>query len=262
METILDTILEETALELERRMKAMPLGRLEKALASLEPVRDFAGALLAPAPGPRIIAEIKRASPSAGVIREDFYPVEVALAYEAGGAAALSILTNERHFQGKLEHLALIRRFVELPILRKDFIIHPYQVTESRVAGADAVLLIVGILTDSALEECLGTARALGLHALVEVHTEEELERALEMGASIVGINNRDLRSFRVDINTTLELIGKVPDDRIVVSESGISSPEDVRRLGQAGVKAVLIGEAFMRASDIRAKLEEFVGSA
>lgn len=258
MSSIIDNILEETALELDRRMRAMPPSRLERALATCEPVRDFAGALKGPGPLPRVIAEVKKASPSKGVLREEFYPVEIASAYEAGGASAVSVLTNERHFQGRLEYLAIIRRYVQLPILRKDFIIDPYQVTESRVAGADAVLLIAAVLDDASLEECLGSARSLGLHALVEVHTADELKRALSLGAGLIGINNRDLKTFKVDLETTFGLMQDVPDGVTVVSESGIQTRDDLVRLREAGVDAVLIGETFMKAEDIRATVAEF----
>lgn len=258
MSSFLDTILEETALELDRRLRAMPPSRLERALSACEPVRDFSGALKGEGPVPRVIAEVKKASPSKGVLREEFYPVEIASAYEAGGAAALSVLTNERHFQGRLEYLAIIRRYVQLPILRKDFIIHPYQVTESRVAGADAVLLIAAVLDDGTLEECLATARSLDLCALVEVHTAGELKRALALGATLVGINNRDLKTFKVDMATTFNLIKDIPKKVTVVSESGIQTREDLIKLREAGVDAVLIGEAFMKAKDIRAKVAEF----
>ena len=169
MTTILEGILEETALELDRRMGQLPLSRLERALASCDPVRDFPAALRGEGPVPRVIAEVKRASPSKGVIREEFRPVEIASDFEEGGAAAISVLTNERHFQGRLEYVSIIRRFVTLPLLRKEFIIHPYQVTESRVAGADAVLLIAAALDDGRLKECFGAAQTLGLHVLVEV---------------------------------------------------------------------------------------------
>lgn len=260
MGSILDTILEETAFELDRRMRSMPPSRLERALASCEPTRDFTGALKGEGPLPSVIAEVKKASPSKGVLREEFYPVEVASAYEAGGAAAVSVLTNERYFQGRLEYLSIIRRFVGLPLLRKDFIIHPYQVTESRVAGADAVLIIASVLDDDILEECLGSARSLGLHPLVEVHTASELKRALGLGAKLIGINNRDLRTFKVDIETTFKLMGQVPEGVVVVSESGIQSKDDLLRLKEAGVHAVLVGETFMTAKDVRAKVQEFTG--
>lgn len=260
MSSFVDSILEDTALELERRMQAMPPSRLERALASCEPTRDFTAALKGEGPLPRVIAEVKKASPSKGVLREEFYPLEIASAYEAGGAAAVSVLTNERYFQGRLEYLSIIRRYVQLPLLRKDFIVHPYQVTESRVAGADAVLLIALVLEDDLLEECLATADALGLDTLVEVHTEVELKRALDLGAALVGINNRDLKSFRVDVETTFNLVKKVPEGVTVVSESGIQTREDLKKLAEAGVDAVLIGEAFMRAKDVKAAVEELLG--
>ncbi len=260
MSAILEVILEETAVELDRRMREIPLSSLEGALASSGPVRDFHGALQAEGPVPSVIAEVKRASPSKGLLREEFDPLEIASAFEAGGAAAISVLTNERHFQGRLEYVTTIRRVVKLPILRKEFIIHPYQVTESRVAGADAVLLIAAALDDAGLEECFSAAQALGLHVLMEVHTAEELDRAISLGASIIGINNRDLKSFEVDLGVTFDLINRVPDGKVVVSESGIQSRDDLLRLRKAGVDAVLIGESFMRALDIRAKVAELIG--
>lgn len=260
MSTILEGILEETALELDRRMGQLPLSRLERALASCDPVRDFPAALRGEGPVPRVIAEVKRASPSKGVIREEFHPVEIASDFEEGGAAAISVLTNERHFQGRLEYVSIIRRFVTLPLLRKEFIIHPYQVTESRVAGADAVLLIAAALDDGRLKECFGAAQVLGLHVLVEVHTAEELDRAVSLGAALIGINNRDLRTFEVDLETTFELVKRVPEGKIVVSESGIDSRDDLLRLREAGVDAVLIGESLMRAWDIKAKVAELIG--
>lgn len=260
MSAILEVILEETAVELDRRMREIPLSSLEGALASSGPVRDFHGALQAEGPVPSVIAEVKRASPSKGLLREEFDPVEIASAFEAGGAAAISVLTNERHFQGRLEYVTTIRRVVKLPILRKEFIIHPYQVTESRVAGADAVLLIASALDDGRLKECFGAAQALGLHALVEVHTAEELDRAVSVGASLIGINNRNLRTFEVDLETTFELVKRVPEGKIVVSESGINSRDDLLRLREAGVDAVLIGESLMRAWDIKAKVAELIG--
>ncbi|MFQ6672757.1 MAG: indole-3-glycerol phosphate synthase TrpC [Candidatus Tectimicrobiota bacterium] len=259
MSTILETILAETAQELTRRKRQMPLARLEQALAACDPVRDFEGALHTEGPLPTVIAEVKRASPSKGLLREDFHPVEIATAYEAGGAAAISILTNEPHFQGRLEYVPFIRRFVGLPLLRKEFIIDPYQVIESRVVGADAVLLIAAALDDRRLEECFGAAGAVGLHALVEVHTAEELDRAIWLGASLIGINNRDLTTFEVDLGVTFDLIKHIPEGKTVVSESGIATREDLLRLRKAGVDAVLIGESLMRAGDIRAKLAELI---
>lgn len=261
MRSILEVILEETAVELERRMRAMPLSRLEKALVACEEVRDFKAALKGEGPLPMVIAEVKKASPSKGVLREEFYPVEIASAYEAGGASALSVLTNERHFQGRLEYVSIIRRYVQLPILRKEFIVDPYQVTESRVAGADAVLLIAAVLDDASLEECLGTAESVGLRALVEVHTQRELQRALTLGVDLIGINNRDLKTFNVDLGTTLELIRGVPEGVTVVSESGIRTREDLLRLREAGVDAVLIGEAFMVEKNVREALARLLGS-
>jgi indole-3-glycerol phosphate synthase len=221
--------------------------------------RDFAGALRE---GPvRIIAEMKRRSPSRGLIREDFDVASLARAYGEGGADALSILTEEDFFDGSLQYIRQARAFSKLPILRKDFLSDPYQLYEAREAGADAVLLIVAALSDGQLRELGATAIELGLSALVEVHTEEELARALDAGATIIGINNRDLNTFKVTLETAERLAGLVPRDHIVVGESGIHGPMDVRRLADAGIHAFLIGEHFMRATDVTGALSDIKGA-
>jgi indole-3-glycerol phosphate synthase len=221
-------------------------------LASAEeapPARDFWNALGRPG-SVALIAEVKRRSPGAGEIRSDLDPVALARSYEAGGASALSVLTDRVYFGGSLDDLAAVKRAVSIPILRKDFLIDPLQVAEARGAGADAVLLIVRILDDERLTEMLDSAARYGLAALVEVHDAAELERAARAGARIVGINNRDLSTFGTDLDVTVSLLERVPAGARVVSESGIRSPDDVRRLGLEGVDAVLVGESLLRAED------------
>lgn len=224
---------------------------------SAPPTRDFAGALRVD--GLSIIAEIKRRSPSKGLIREHVDPVRIAEIYEAHGARALSVLTDEAYFGGSLEDLRQVREATSLPILRKDFVVDPYQIYEARAAGADAILLIVAILTAEEIRTFLRIARDLDIDALVEVHTLAEQDRALDADARIIGINNRDLKTFTVDLRTTLELVRSIPDDRIMVSESGIRDRADLIRLQEAGVHAVLIGEALMSAPDIGEKLSTLI---
>lgn len=229
----------------------------ERALAA-EPPRDFAAALRRP--GLQVIAEVKRASPSAGVIRPDFDPPALAASYARGGAAALSVLTDLPHFQGTLGHLQAARAAVALPVLRKDFTLGPYHVFEARAAGADAVLLIVALLDDTALRDLLALARELRMAALVEVHDPPEVDRALAAGASLIGINNRDLRTFKTDLGTTLRMAELVEDRSVLVSESGIHSAEDVGKLADAGVRAILVGESLMRSDDIGGKIRMLMG--
>lgn len=229
--------------------------RNPKDLASALTPRDGANAV-------RIIAEIKRASPTQGVIKHDFMPAEIARIYEANGAAAVSILTEEKYFKGNIEYLAAIRRNLRIPALRKDFIFDEYQVYESRVYGADAILLIAAILDQSLLVDLAALARELGMSVLLEVHDEKELERALDVDVKVIGINNRDLKTFKTDLNTTIRLIPYVPKDRVLVSESGINSFEDILMLRQHGVDAFLIGEALMKEDNmhIGKKLKELRG--
>jgi indole-3-glycerol phosphate synthase len=229
---------------------------LEERIGQQEPPRDFAAAIKKGA-GVRLIAEVKRASPSRGLLRPDFDPVALAQTYAAGGAAAISVLTETSYFQGSLDHLTVIRAAVALPLLRKDFIFDPYQVYESRAHGADALLLIVAILSREQLGELLSLSHGLGLSCLVEVHCQSEVESAVASGARIIGINNRDLATFEVDIDTTRRLRPLIPRDRIVVSESGISGQNDVHKLQTWGVNAMLIGEALVTAADIPARLKE-----
>jgi indole-3-glycerol phosphate synthase len=239
-------------------------GRARRDLASVRaaaeasaPARDFAGVLQRRVGGGDIavIAEIKKASPSKGVLREDFRPAEIATSYEAHGATALSVLTDAPFFQGSADYLAAARAATTLPALRKDFIVDPWQVFESRAMGADAILLIAALLDDAALHDFEAAALALGMAVLVEVHDESELERALALRTPLVGINNRNLRTFEVTLETTLSLLARVPPGRLVVTESGIGTPAEVRRMRDAGVHAFLVGEAFMRATDPGAAL-------
>jgi indole-3-glycerol phosphate synthase len=260
MPSILRRIIERKRHRLAEAIGRVGRGEMKSRAADSPPSRDFAGALRG---GPvRVIAEMKRRSPSRGLIREDFDVVSLAAAYGAGGADALSILTEEDFFEGSLEYVREVRSRTPLPILRKDFLFDPYQIYEAREAGADAVLLIVAALGQSELCELTALASELGLSALVEVHTEEELERALKSEADLIGINNRDLNTFEVRLETAEELAGRVPAGRLIVAESGIHGPADVRRLAGAGIDAFLIGEHFMRAPDIPAAVRAIKGAA
>ena len=206
-----------------------------------------------------LIAELKKASPSKGIIRGDFNPLKIALTYQANGASAISVLTDERFFEGKLETLRELKGKITLPILRKDFIIDEYQIYESVYWGADAILLIANILTEEEISNFYKLAKSLGMDVMVEVHSEEDLEKAIKSGAAIIGINNRDLSTFKVDLSATQRLIRLIPPNKIKVSESGIKTYEDVMFLKSLGVDAVLIGEAFMIADDIAAKMREIM---
>ncbi len=257
---ILDQIVADNKLELEARKRSSPLAKLRRVVLEQPSPLDFASALR----GDRIrlIAEVKKASPSRGVIRSDFNPVEIAQTYASNGASAISVLTEARYFQGSLNHLKDIRDALgdkKLPLLRKDFISDPYQIYESRAYGADSLLLIVAILTPEKLDELLWLSHELGMNCLVEVHNEAELEIALKSQARIIGINNRDLSTFTVDITTTERLRPLIPADRIVVSESGIKDRSDMEKLKKWGVDAVLIGESLMSASNIAAKMKELL---
>ena len=246
--SVLDRILGDTREEVERRRRDVPLASLEQALAVRGDERPFSEALTRP--GVSIIAEHKRRSPSAGAIREGSSVADVVCAYERGGAVALSILTEPHHFGGSLDDLREARSATRLPILRKDFIIDPYQVYESAATGADAILLIVAALEQRDLARLYEEARAIDLDVLVEVHDEEELDAALEIDADVIGINNRDLGDFSVDLNRTFDLLSDVPAGKTVVSESGIDSRDAVEELERIGVDAVLVGELLMRAPD------------
>jgi len=259
---ILKKILARKAEEVAERKARLSGAALEDRIATAPPVRGFVAALEAriAAGGAAVIAEIKKASPSKGVLREDFRPAEIARSYEQGGAACLSVLTDVDFFQGSDEYLQEARAACGLPVLRKDFMIDPWQVREARAIGADCILLIVAALEDGQMRELAEGAAELGMDVLVEVHDMAELERALALPCRMIGINNRDLRTFEVSLDTTLGLLADIPADRLVVTESGIHTPEDVARMRAAGVHAFLVGEAFMRADDPGARLAELFG--
>jgi indole-3-glycerol phosphate synthase len=255
--TVLQEILDHKVRELEERRRQHPLRELARAPGFDLPRRDLAAALAAP--GRRIIAEIKRASPSRGRIREDFDPVAIGRGYEAAGAAAVSVLTDERFFEGSLDYLSAVRDAVSIPVLRKDFLFEPYHLYEARAAGADGFLLIAAVLRAEIIRELVALGREMEMTALVEVHTEEQLARAVEGGAKLIGINNRDLGTFVTHLETGLEIAPKVPADCTVVIESGLKAPADLARFEALGVRAFLIGEAFMAAPDPGARLKEFL---
>lgn len=252
MSDILDTILARKREEIAARSAVVPLADLIARVDAAPPVRGFADALRRTiASGDAgVIAEVKKASPSKGVIRPDFNPAEIAVSYEFGGASCLSVLTDEDFFQGADAYLQQAREACTLPVLRKDFTIDPYQVYEARVLGADCILLIVAALDDQQLVSLAELAMQLGMDVLVEVHDIDELERALQVPAPLLGINNRNLRTFEVSLQTTLEMKQAVPRDRILVTESGIVTPDDVATLRGQGVHAFLVGETFMRAAE------------
>ena len=259
---VLAEIMDHKRTEVAARQARRPLSVLEAEIATLPPPRGFERALRAKiAQGlPAVIAECKKASPSKGVIREAYEPAEIARSYAAGGAACLSVLTDERYFQGMDAHLVAARNACALPVIRKDFMVDPYQVLESRALGADCILLIVAGLGDLQMQELADAARQVDLDVLVEVHDREELERALRLRLPLVGINNRDLKRFVTSIDTTLGLLRDIPADRLVVSESGISAPDQVATLRAHSVNAFLVGEAFMREADPGAALRELFG--
>ena len=248
--TILDEIVARKRIEVAEAKERHPERCLADALGTLPAVRPFL-ATLRDQPGMRIITEVKKASPSAGVIRADFDPVAIASTYASHGADCISVLTDEHFFQGHLSYLHAIRAAVPVPLLRKDFIIDRYQLAEARWLGADAVLLIAECLPGDELRHLYDAARKLGLDVLVELHDAEELPRVLDCGAELIGINNRDLRTFVTTLDHTFRLMDQIPADRCVVSESGIRHHADLQQLGRAGVKAVLVGESLMRAPDI-----------
>ncbi|MDD3760816.1 MAG: indole-3-glycerol phosphate synthase TrpC [Acidithiobacillus sp.] len=259
MEDILQKILAEKRHELARRQKRLPLADLESAARLASPPRPFAQALLDRAGTGKaaVIAEIKKASPSAGVIREDFNPVEIARDYAAHGATCLSVLTDESFFQGSDSYLTAAREACALPLLRKDFLIDPYQVWEARAIGADAILLIVAALSDAQMAELEACALELGMSVLVESHDAAELDRALCLRTPLMGINNRDLRTFVTDIQRSIELLPQIPAGRLLISESGIRQPADVQTLRRAGIHAFLVGEGLMRAPNPGQALQE-----
>jgi indole-3-glycerol phosphate synthase len=254
--TILERILEVKRAEIAAAKRQVSLSELETATAP--PPRDFVGALRARQPA--VIAEIKKASPSRGVLREDFDPAAIARSYESAGAACLSVLTDKQFFQGDIAHLAAARGACALPVLRKDFVIDAYQLFESRAGGADCILLIAACLEKEQMLELERVARGLGMAVLVEVHDAAELERALALATPLLGINNRNLKTFETRLETTLDLLPRVPADRVVVTESGILTPADVARMRAAGVYRFLVGEAFMRSQDPGAALARLFG--
>jgi indole-3-glycerol phosphate synthase len=254
---MLDKIIAQKMEEIEQRRKAAPLTYLQERIGGQKPPLDLAPALKGD--HIRLIAEVKKASPSRGLLSPNLSPTELARTYAEGGAAAISVLTEENYFMGSIEQLAAIKEVVGLPLLRKDFIFDPYQVYESRAYGADALLLITAVLSQGQLKELISLSHRLGLGCLVEVHSEDEVERAVLSGAEIIGINNRDLNSLAVDINTTRRLRPLVPREKIAVSESGIRSRKDIERLERWRVDAVLVGEALVTAGDARCKMKELL---
>ena len=255
---ILDKIIKAKRKEVDYLKESTSLEALKKAVRDLPSPRDFRKAIKGPECS--IIAEVKKSSPSKGRIREDFDPLKIASIYEANGAAAISVLTDEEFFEGKKSYLSEIKETISLPILRKDFIIDPYQIYETRVIGGDAVLLIAGILKEETLRQFINLAKSLGLSPLVEVHSRKEMDKALAAGAGIIGINNRNLKTFSTDLRTSVELTPFVPEDRIVISESGIHSREDLETLMKKGIYSFLVGETLMKAPDIGEKLRELLG--
>jgi len=257
MSDILKKILATKAEEIAAARRLEPLEALRESAEWMPPARDFVGAIRAKISDRHaaIIAEIKKASPSKGIIRADFRPADIAARYAAAGAACLSVLTDREYFQGAPEYLKAARDACDLPVLRKDFMIDPYQVYEARAMGADCILLIVAALQAAPLQELAEIAASLGMAVLVEVHDADELNAALSLKTPLIGINNRSLRTFETRLETTLELLKSVPADRIVVTESGILTPADVSVMRNAGVEAFLVGEAFMRADDPGAEL-------
>jgi len=261
MPTILDKIVATKRLEIERAKAEAPEVNLRSRLADAPPVRDFFTPLAAVGPI-KLIAEVKKASPSAGVIRADFDPVEIARTYEAHGATCISVLTDQSYFQGRLEYLTQIREAVSLPVLRKDFILDTYQLLEARAAGADAVLLIAECLDDCNLRKLFNVACELGMTPLVELYEPDNLQRVFDAGAMLVGVNNRNLHTFEVDLDHTIRMRERVPDECVLVGESGIKTHDDVMRLESAGVDAILVGESLTREPDIGAAVGRLLGRA
>jgi indole-3-glycerol phosphate synthase len=259
MPTILDEIVASTRLEVAQARAEIREAALRDRLAEASPPRDFFAALAGPG-AVRLIAEVKKASPSKGVIRADFRPRRIAQIYQRHGAACISVLTDRPYFQGSLDHLCEVRGEVDLPVLRKDFIIDPYQVVEARAGGADAVLLIAECVDDRMLGTLYEQAVALGMTPLVELFEPANLPRVLAVGARLVGINNRDLHTFKTNLEHTLRLRQQIPDDRLVVGESGIRTRQDVERLEAAGVNAILVGETLMASPDVGAAVDELLG--
>ncbi|HEX3658429.1 MAG TPA: indole-3-glycerol phosphate synthase TrpC [Pirellulales bacterium] len=261
MDTILDQIVATKRSEVAAARRAVGEAQLERQLADAPPVRDFFAPLAQSGPI-RLIAEVKKASPSKGIIRADFDPLAIARTYAEHGAACLSVLTDVEYFQGSLEYLRHVRQAVATPVLRKDFIIDAYQLLEARAAGADAVLLIAECLDDCQLRSLHNRALELGMTPLVELYEPANLDRVLAAGATLIGINNRDLRTFKTDLDHTLRMAERVPDECVLVGESGIRTRADVLRLESAGVDAMLVGETLMAQADIGAAVDELLGTA
>jgi indole-3-glycerol phosphate synthase len=259
MATILDQIVAAKRAEVERLKLTLPVAELRDRLANAPPLRDFFTPLAASGPI-KLIAEVKKASPSAGVIRADFDPVAIARTFEAHGATCLSVLTDEPYFQGRLEYLAQIREATRIPILRKDFILDEYQLFEARLAGADAVLLIAECLDDCNLRKLFNVACELGMTPLVELYEPENLTRVFDAGATLIGVNNRNLHTFQVDLAHTIHMRKRVPDECVLVGESGIKTRVDVERLEAAGVDAILVGESLTREADIGMAVDRLLG--
>lgn len=255
---ILSRIIEEKRKVIDEAKKVKPLSDLMKEIKNLSVRSSFKKNISRPH-HINLIAEIKKASPSKGILRGDFNPVKIAITYQANGASAISVLTDERFFEGRLEYIPKVRQNVSVPILRKDFFIDEYQIYETVALGAEAILLIPDILSGAQMSKFYNLATELGLDCLVEVHNEEDIEKTLAVGASIIGINNRDLHTFKVDLSVTQRLIRLIPQNKVIVSESGIKSYEDIMFLKSLGVNAVLIGEVFMEADDIGAKIRELI---
>lgn len=258
--SVLDRIIDARRASVEHRKRVLPEPVLKMAVKSAKPPRDFAAALSRPQVN--IISELKKASPSRGLLREEFHPAELAKGFELAGAAALSVLTEEEFFQGSAKDLREARKACEIPALRKDFIVDAWQVWEARAIDADSFLLIVAALSDAALTDLLGLGRELGMEALVEVHTREELDRAVGVGARIIGVNNRDLKTLKVDLKTSFELVETIPDECVAVCESGIRDGAEIKRLRAAGFDAFLIGEHLMTQVDPAAGLAALIAGA
>jgi len=258
--TVLDRILESRRAEVEHRKKVLPEMALKYGVKAASPVRDFSAALSRD--GLNVLAELKPASPSHGVLRQPFDPPALATALESAGAAALSVLTESEFFRGSLKNLRDARKSANLPVLRKDFIFDPWQVWETRANDSDSLLLMVAVLQDAQLRDLIALSRELGMEPLVEVHTADELDRALAAGSRIIGVNNRDLKTLDVRVETSFELIARIPDNCIAISESGLRSHDDLRKLREAGFDAFLIGEHLMLAPDPAAALVQLLGTA
>ena len=257
-DTILDKIMSRKVEELTERKSVHTFNTVRELAENAEQARDFYSALKRDDNNVALIAEVKKASPSKGVLIEDFDPTEIGKTYGQNGASAISVLTDEDFFQGHLDYLRDVRSIVDIPVLRKDFIVDPYQIYEGRAASADAILLIVSTLEDSQMSDLYALIRELNMTALVEVHNETEMERALTLNARLIGVNNRDLKTFDVDLSTTARLAEMVTDDVVLVAESGIRNAQDVHHMGQLGAHAVLVGESMVKAGDIAQQVREF----